>query len=107
LSPFVPGLEAASAVPMRGTLPRGARFSCMSDTSTIPLEKVLENSFRIAWDYLEATGEISEPEPTAYFLLDAIEKLMSRGELRPLLLSNKAIEAYQRAQASKNLALVS
>lgn len=79
----------------------------MTDTSTLPLEKVLENSFRIAWDYLEATGEISEPEPTAYFLLDTIEKMMSRGERRPLLLSNKAIDAYARSQTKRGLALVS
>jgi hypothetical protein len=79
----------------------------MTEPLTMPREKVLENSFRIAWDYLEGSGEISEPEPIAYFLLDSIEKMMSRGELRPLLLANRAIHAYARAQTKDNLALVS
>jgi hypothetical protein len=69
--------------------------------------QILEGSFRIAWDYLEATGELAEPQSTATFLLDTIEAMMRRGERRKLLLSNKAIDAYKRRQAERNLALVS
>jgi hypothetical protein len=70
-------------------------------------QQVLENSFRIAWDYLEATGELGEPDAAARFLLDTIALMMGRGERRQLLLSNLAIDAYRRAQARPGLALVS
>lgn len=69
--------------------------------------QLLENSFRIAWDYLGATGQIADPQSTATFLLDTIEAMMRRGERRKLLLANKAIDAYKRRQAEHNLALVS
>src|SRR5204863_10181879 len=65
-------------------------------TETTP--QVLENSFRIAWDYLEATGELGEAEPAAAFLLDTIEGMMRRGERRKLLLFNIAIDADKRRQ---------
>jgi hypothetical protein len=75
-------------------------------TETTP--QVLESSFRIAWDYLEATGELGEPEPTAVFLLDTIEEMMRRGERRRLLLSNKAIDAFRRSRTrQQDLAQVS
>jgi hypothetical protein len=74
-------------------------------TETTP--QVLENSFRIAWDYLEATGELGEPEPTAVFLLDSIEEMMRRGERRRLLLSNRAIDAFRRSRTRQDFALVS
>jgi hypothetical protein len=71
------------------------------------LQQVLENSFRIAWDYLEATGELGEPDEAARFLLDSIAVMMGRGERRKLLLSNLAIDAYRRSRAKQSLALVS
>ena len=70
-------------------------------------QQVLENSFRIAWDYLERTGELGEPETAAGVLLNAIGTMMSRGEYRKLLLSNRAITAYQSWQAKRDFALVS
>jgi len=69
-------------------------------------QQVLENSFRIAWDYLEATGELDEPAPAAAFLLDSIEAMMRRGERRKLLIANRAIDAYKRSLAERHLALV-
>jgi len=59
----------------------------------------IENSFQIAWDYLEATGELGDPDTAANHLLDTIETMVRRGERRRLLLSNKAIIAYQRFRA--------
>lgn len=69
--------------------------------------QIQADSFRIAWDYLEATGELGEPEASACFLLHAIEIMMRQGEHRKLLLSNRAIDAYKRWQMKRNLALVS
>ena len=71
------------------------------------MQQVLENSFRIAWDYLDATGELGDPDAAAKFLLDNIAVTMGRGECRPLLLSNLAIDAYRRTRARPGLALVS
>jgi hypothetical protein len=73
-------------------------------TETTP--QVLEKSFQIAWDYLDATGGLGEPEPAAVFLLDTIEAMMRQGERRKLLLSNRAIDAYKRSRSGRNLALV-
>jgi hypothetical protein len=69
--------------------------------------QILESSFRIAWDYLAATGELGDPEGAARFLIDSIETSMKRGESRRLLLSNRAIDAYRRQHSRRDLALVS
>jgi hypothetical protein len=69
--------------------------------------ELLQASFRIAWEYLEATGELVERDHAARFLLDTIEAMMQRGEFRKLMLSNKAIDAYRNARLRASLALVS
>ena len=81
------------------------RFILMSEPSPI----LLENSVRIAWDYLEATGELGNAEVAARFLTDHVESMMRRGEMRRLLLSNSAIDAYKRKLTTERdrLALVS
>jgi len=68
---------------------------------------ILANAFQIAWDYLEATGELGNPDQTAQHLLDTIEPLILHGERRTLLLSNKAIAAYQRFRAEQGLPMAS
>src|SRR5215470_15049541 len=54
------------------------RFLCMIETP----HDILEGSFRIAWDYLEATGELGERATAVKFLLDNIGAAMNRGEFR-------------------------
>jgi hypothetical protein len=68
---------------------------------TIP--QLVETSFRIAWDYLEATGELEAYDMAARLLLDTIETMIRQGERRRLLIANKAISAYQRARAERFL----
>jgi hypothetical protein len=75
----------------------------MDDT----LRSLFADSFQIAWDYLEATGELGNPDTAAWHLLDTIETLIRHGENRRLRLSNKAINAYQRFRAEQTLSLVS
>jgi hypothetical protein len=70
-------------------------------------QQVLENSFRIARDYLEATGELGDPNEATKFLLGNIAVMMGRGESRQLLLSNRAIDAYRRSHLKRSLAMVS
>ena len=60
------------------------------------LSHLVENAFMIAWEYLEATGELGEPEGSARELLDTIESMIQHGERRRLLLANVAIDAYKR-----------
>lgn len=71
-----------------------------------PLPILVENSIQIAWDYLERTGELGNPEVASQVLLDCIDGMIRRGERRKLLLSNKAIDAYRRFRAERHLDLV-
>jgi hypothetical protein len=41
-----------------------------------PLPILIENSVRIAWDYLERTGEIDDAAMAGKFLFDAIEQMV-------------------------------
>jgi hypothetical protein len=61
-----------------------------------PLPILMENAIQIAWDYLERTGQVDNPEFTSVFLLNTVEALIARGERRRLMLSNNAITAYER-----------
>ena len=66
---------------------------------------IVENSIHIAWDYLEATGELGDPEEASQLLLNEIQSMVRGGETRPLMLSNRAIVAYKKYR--HRLALVS
>jgi hypothetical protein len=50
---------------------------------------IVENSIHIAWDYLEATGELGDPEEASQVLLNEIQSMVRGGETRPLMLSNR------------------
>ena len=62
---------------------------------------LIERSTEIAWDYLDRTGDLGEPEMAAQFLLDSVQQMMREGEHRPLMLSNKAIDAYKRLRSAR------
>ena len=79
----------------------------MTEALSATPHEVLEASFRIAWDYLDATGELGERDAATRFLLDCIAAMMQRGEFRKIMLSNKAIDAYRNARPRASLALVS
>lgn len=65
------------------------------------MQSIFADSFQIAWDYLEASGEIGNPDTAAGHLLDTIEAMIRLGERRRLVLANKAIIAYQRFRAEQ------
>ena len=69
-----------------------------------PLAVLLENAIQIACDYLERTGQIDDVAVASRFLSDNIELMIRRGERRRLLLSNKAITAYQRFKQERQVA---
>jgi hypothetical protein len=53
-------------------------------------------SFEIAWKYLDQSGLLTgEHADSARFIMNRIDRMMSRGERRRLLLSNAAIDAYR------------
>ena len=60
------------------------------------LSQLVENAFMIAWEYLEATGELGEPEAAASDLLDIIHTMIRTGERRRILIANVAIDTYRR-----------
>jgi hypothetical protein len=64
-----------------------------------PLPILVENAIQIAWEYLEKTGQIDDPEITSWLLLDTIEHMVRCGERRGLVLSNGAITACERIRA--------
>jgi hypothetical protein len=72
-----------------------------------PIPNLMESSIQIAWDYLDRTGELGEPEIAARVLLDTVENMIRQGESRRLMLSNKAIDAYKRFKNERHLVLVS
>lgn len=90
-------------IPSKGTGRTSARLLLMNET----LPSLIENSFQIAWDYLEATGELGNPDTAARHLLDTIEALIRQGERRRLLLSNRSIASYQRFRAERGMCLAS
>jgi hypothetical protein len=63
---------------------------------TQPLPLLVENSLQIAWDFLERTGAIADPQETAEILLGSIKTQILKGESRILMLSNKAITAVEQ-----------
>jgi hypothetical protein len=68
---------------------------------TISLSQLLEESFQIAWEYLERTGELGDGAAASRFLSDTIEAMIRRGGRSRLALSNRAISAYQRFRVSQ------
>ncbi|HMF75581.1 MAG TPA: hypothetical protein VK604_07955 [Bryobacteraceae bacterium] len=64
-----------------------------------PLPLLMENSLLIAWDYLERSGELGEPQAASKFLMETVEVMIRKGERRKLLLVNRAIAAYQQRRA--------
>lgn len=66
--------------------------------------ELLEQSFEIAWNVLDRSGDIGDRDGAARYLADKIDKMIRRGEKRRLLLSNAAIDSYR--QRFKTLALV-
>ena len=67
---------------------------------TVSLSQLLEDSFQIAWEYLERSGELGDRASASRFLSDVIETMIRRGERSRLALSNRAITAYQRSRSS-------
>jgi hypothetical protein len=60
------------------------------------IETIAEESFVIAWDYLERAGAISDPDTAMVELGDEIIALLGKGESHKIRIANLAIDAYRR-----------
>jgi hypothetical protein len=83
-----------------GTLLFLSGFTCMQYEEAT----VVESSVQIAWDYLELAGEIEDRLSTRRFLLRHVEKQFAEGVRNRLLLSNRAIMAYQHLRRDRQAA---
>ena len=68
-------------------------------TMAVSLSQLLEESFQIAWEYLERIGELGEAAAASQ-LSDTIENMIRQGQRSRLALSHRAIITYQRHQSS-------
>jgi hypothetical protein len=59
-------------------------------------DALIEDAFAIAWNVLEAAGELRDRDFAATFISSKIIKMVMRGEKRRLLLSNRAIDLYRQ-----------
>lgn len=64
---------------------------------------LMEEAIQIAWDYIERTGEIDDPEACSQVLLYAVENMMRQGVRSRLLLSNRAINKYKEYKVARDL----
>ncbi|WOH83312.1 hypothetical protein RX327_09320 [Bradyrhizobium sp. BEA-2-5] len=54
---------------------------------------LVEDAVQIAWDFLEASGEIIDGYETGRFLVNAVGRMALAGERRKIMLANRAIDA--------------
>jgi hypothetical protein len=66
-----------------------------------PLPHLMESSIQIAWDYLERAGEIDDASFASRFLMNSVQQMIEAGERSRLVLSNRAIVAYQRFRQAR------
>lgn len=84
----------------------GTSFRCRSFAFMhSPNFTVVGSSLHIALEYLERSGELGDREAAARLLVGAMENFIRRGERRPLMLANRAIEAYQNRQQEQRAAI--
>jgi hypothetical protein len=58
------------------------------------VENLAEESFMIAWDYLERMGMIDDPDTAMVELGNIIMDLLRRGESHKIRIANIAIDIY-------------
>ena len=66
---------------------------------------LLDESVKIAVDFLERTGEIDDFGEACQFLVNKIGFMIAQGQRNRLLLANRAIAAYQRYRKARTLEL--
>ena len=67
-----------------------------------PLPILMEIATEIAWDYLERSGELTDPAEANRVVLKSAESQVFKGERRRLMLANKAIDDYRKFKAEQS-----
>jgi hypothetical protein len=70
-----------------------------------PPPLLLEDSVRIAVDFLDRTGEIDDFSEACQFLVNEVGFMIAQGQRNRLLLANRAIVAYQRYRQARTVEL--
>jgi hypothetical protein len=70
-----------------------------------PPPLLLEDSVRIAVDFLDRTGEIDDFSEACQFLVNKVGFMIAQGQRNRLLLANRAIGAYQRYRQARTVEL--
>jgi len=60
------------------------------------VETVAEESFLIAWDYLDRSGSIDDVDEAMTEIGEDILSLIGRGESHKIRIANLAIDAYRK-----------
>lgn len=66
---------------------------------------LLEESVKIAVDFLQRTGEVDDVGETCQFLVNKVGFMIAQGERNRLLLSNRAITAYKHYRKARTVEL--
>ena len=66
---------------------------------------LLEETIQIAWNFLEGAGEIDDPAEATRFLANKIEFMIGQGQRNKLVLSNRAIRAFQDYKRARTIEL--
>jgi hypothetical protein len=64
---------------------------------------LVEESARIALDFLDRSGEADDPLETAHFVLDRIHFMIAQGQRHRLVLANRAIAAFQQYRKTRTI----
>jgi hypothetical protein len=67
--------------------------------------QLLTEAKQIAWDFLERSGEIDDPEEINQFLTGKIEQMIGQGQRNRPALSNRAIAAFQEYRRARTVEL--
>jgi len=66
---------------------------------------LMEDSIRVAIDFLDRSGEIEDFDETFQFLVDQVGFMIAQGQRNKLLLANRAISAFQRYRRVRTIEL--
>ena len=62
--------------------------------------EVVREAYDIAWDYLDRTGAIADPEAAHRALLASLMAMYNTGNRNKLVMANKAITGFQPKAAA-------
>jgi hypothetical protein len=66
---------------------------------------LLEDAVKIAVDFLDRTGEIDDLGEAYHFLVNKVGLMIAQGQRNRLLLSNRAISAFQQYRRARTIEL--